>query len=134
MLYLRQSRWFMQTEERDTANLWDMLNAAENVSQFMQDVNFEDFMRGRKLQAAVECEVEIIGEAARRVSESFRENHSEIPWRAIIAQRNVLAHEYGEIKQERMWLVATEGVSDLIKKKPLVNIFFEKQEPYLEKF
>jgi uncharacterized protein with HEPN domain len=58
--------------------------------------------------------------------------HSEIPWRAIIAQRNVLAHEYGEIKQERMWLVATERVPDLIKKlKPIVTVFFEKQEPYL---
>ena len=122
----------MQTEERDAAHLWDMLNAAENVSQFMQGVSFDNFMRQIKLQAAVEREVEIIGEAARRVSESFREMHLEIQWRAIIAQRNVLAHEYGEIKQERMWLVATERVPDLIKKlKPLVTVFFEKQEPYL---
>ena len=104
----------MQTEERDAAHLWDMLNAAEHVSQFMQGVSFDNFMRERKLQAAVEREVEIIGEAARRVSEIFREMHPEIPWRAIIAQRNVLAHEYGEIKQERMWLVATERVPDLI--------------------
>ena len=122
----------MQTEERDAAHLWDMLNAADNVSQFMQGVSFDNFMRERKLQAAVEREVEIIGEAARRVSERFREMHSEIPWRAIIAQRNVLAHEYGEIKQDRMWLVATERVPDLIKKlKPIVTVFFEKQEPYL---
>ena len=122
----------MQTEERDAAHLWDMLNAADNVSQFMQGVSFDNFMRERKLQAAVEREVEIIGEAARRVSESFREMHPEIQWRAIIAQRNVLAHEYGEIKQERMWLVAIERVPDLIKKlKPIVTVFFEKQEPYL---
>jgi len=122
----------MQTEERDAAHLWDMLNTADNVSRFMQGISFDSFMRERKLQAAVEREVEIIGEAARRVSESFREMHPEIPWRAIIAQRNVLAHEYGEIKQERMWLVATERVPDLIKKlKPLVTVFFEKQEPYL---
>ena len=122
----------MQTEERDAAHLWDMLNAAENVSQFLQGVSFDNFMRERKLQAAVEREVEIIGEAARRVSESFREMHSEIPWRAIIAQRNVLAHEYGEIKQERMWLVATERVPDPIRKlKSLVNVFFEKHKPYL---
>ena len=122
----------MQTEERDAAHLWDMLNAAENVSQFLQGVSFDNYMRERKLQAAVEREVEIIGEAARRVSERFREMNSEIPWRAIIAQRNVLAHEYGEIKQDRMLLVATERVPDLIKKlKPIVTVFFEKQEPYL---
>jgi len=122
----------MQTEERDAAHLWDMLNAADNVSQFMQGVSFDNFMRERKLQAAVEREVEIIGEAARKVSESFREMHPEIQWRAIIAQRNVLAHEYGEIKQERTWLVAIERVPGLIKKlKPIVTVFFEKQEPYL---
>ena len=54
MLYLQQSRWFMLPEERDAANLWDMLNASDNVSQFMQGVSFDNFIRERKLQAAVD--------------------------------------------------------------------------------
>jgi len=65
-------------------------------------------------QLAVEREVEIIGEAARRVSEPFREAHPEIPWQTIIAQRNVLAHEYGEIRQDLMWRVATTRMGELI--------------------
>ena len=64
---------------------------------------------------AVERAVEIIGEAARRVSEEFRSAHPEIPWRSMIAQRNVLAHEYGEIKHERMWLLVTEHLPALIR-------------------
>jgi uncharacterized protein with HEPN domain len=44
----------MQTEERDAAHLWGMLNAADNVSQFMQGVSFDSFMGERKLQAAVD--------------------------------------------------------------------------------
>jgi len=66
------------------------------------------------LQAAVERKIEIIGEAARNVSAAFQTQHEEIPWRGIIAQRNVLAHEYGEILIDRIWRVATEHVPDLI--------------------
>jgi uncharacterized protein with HEPN domain len=59
----------------------------------------------RKTQLALERAIEIIGEAARRVSDSFKADHTEIPWRSIVAQRHVLAHEYGEIRQERCgWL------------------------------
>ena len=67
----------------------------------------EDYARNRQLQYAVERALEIIGEAARRVSDSIAGAHPEIPWPQIIGQRNVLAHEYGEIKHERIWLVAT---------------------------
>jgi uncharacterized protein with HEPN domain len=45
------------------------------------------------LRSAVERQVEIIGEAARRVSDSFRQQHSEIPWSTIMGQRHVLAHD-----------------------------------------
>jgi uncharacterized protein with HEPN domain len=59
--------------------------------------------------------LEIIGEAAGRVSESFRDVHPEIPWRQIIGQRNVLIHEYGEIKHERIWKVVKENIPQLIE-------------------
>jgi hypothetical protein len=52
----------------------------------------------------------IIGEAARKVSMAFQEEHPEIPWRPIMEQRHVLAHEYGEIQQDRVWRVAATRV------------------------
>ena len=112
----------MPPVERDAAYLWDMLDSARSACEFTAGVRFERYQRDRKLQLAVERAVEIIGEAARRVSEEFRRAHPEIPWRSMIAQRNVLAHEYGEIKHERMWLLVTEHlpalVSDLEKLVP----------------
>jgi uncharacterized protein with HEPN domain len=63
---------------------------------------------------AVERAVEIIGKAARRVSDGFRSAHPEIPWKKIIGQRNVLGHEYGEVRHERMWVLATAEIPDLI--------------------
>lgn len=74
----------------------------------------EAYLRDRKLHLAVERALEIIGEAARLLSERFKQDHAVVPWRQIIAQRNVLAHEYGEISQERIWAVATGRIPGLI--------------------
>ena len=65
--------------------------------------------------SAVERQLQIIGEAARRVSPAFREAHPEIPWRRIIGQRNVLVHEYDDIAAEQVWDVVTRGVAELVK-------------------
>lgn len=105
----------MQPEEKDAAYFWDMLDAAKTVCGFVKGVKFYQYQGDRKLQFAVERAIEIIGEAARNVSKDFQEAHPEIPWRGIIGQRHMLAHEYGEIKQERIWLVAVERIPELIK-------------------
>ena len=111
----------MQPDKRDPAYLWDMLDAAQTVCEFTAGVSYEEYLRDRKLQLAVERSIEIIGEAARRVSEGLNQAHPEIPWRLIIAQRNVLAHEYGEIKQDRMWLLATIHIPELVSRlQPLI--------------
>ena len=93
----------MRPEERDPGYVWDMLDAARSVREFTTGVTHDEYLGDRKLQLAVERALEIIGEAARLVSPPFKANHAEIPWKEIIGQRNVLAHEYGEINQERIW-------------------------------
>ena len=106
----------MRPEERDAAYVWDIVDAARTIQQFTNGVRADDYLRDRKLQLAVERTLEIIGEAARRLSDSFRALHPETPWSQIIAQRNVLAHEYGEINQERVWLVVTRHIPELIER------------------
>jgi uncharacterized protein with HEPN domain len=70
---------------------------------------------------AVERGLELLGEAARRVSASFRESHPEIPWRSLIGLRNVLAHDYGEIRHDRLWEIATRDAPALVRQlEPLV--------------
>ncbi len=96
----------MQPSERDSGYVWDMLDSARMVQEFMAGVHFEGFLRDRKLQLAIERCIEIIGEASRQISDELKQAHPEIPWNRVIAQRNVLAHEYDDVKQERMWLVA----------------------------
>jgi uncharacterized protein with HEPN domain len=93
-----------------------MLEAAQTLRELIVGFSVAAYLADRKTQLAVERAIEILGEAARRVSPTVQQAHPEIPWAAIIAQRNVIAHEYGEIKQERLWVVATVHIEDLIPK------------------
>jgi uncharacterized protein with HEPN domain len=104
----------MPPEKQDAAYLWDMLEAAREVVALVVGMRHAQYVSDRKTQLAVERAVEIIGEAARKISDGYKAAHGAIPWRKIIAQRHVLAHEYGEIKQDRMWVVATVNVPELI--------------------
>jgi uncharacterized protein with HEPN domain len=106
----------LRLEDRDPAYLWDMLEAAQTLRELAAGLSVATYLADRKTQLAVERAIEILGEAARRVSPTVQQAHPEIPWAGIIAQRNVIAHEYGEIKQERLWAVATVHVEDLIPK------------------
>jgi uncharacterized protein with HEPN domain len=91
-----------------------MLDNARATESFVRDMSYEQYLCDRKTRFAVERTVQIIGEAARRVSSSFKADHPEIPWPQIVSQRNVLVHEYGDLKHERLWTVATVQVAALI--------------------
>jgi len=106
----------MQPEERDPSYIWDMLEYARLALDLTRGISFHAYSHDRIKQLALERALEIVGEAARRVSERFRQNHPEIPWGVIVAHRNVLAHEYGEIRQERLWQTATEQVPGLVER------------------
>ncbi|MBN2563301.1 MAG: DUF86 domain-containing protein [Phycisphaerae bacterium] len=111
----------MPPEKQDEAYLWDMLDAAQAIQRFVEGRSSQDYVADRLLRSAVERNVEIIGEAARGVSAQFQVAHAEISWRASIAQRNVIAHEYGEIDDQRLWIVATRFIPELIDQlEPLV--------------
>ncbi len=99
----------------DAASLWDMLQAATAVRDFAKDRKLQDYTADLMLRSAVERQIEIIGEAARKVSDPFQQQHPDIPWRSIVAQRHVLAHEYGEIDHSRIWKVVTDHIPQLIE-------------------
>ncbi len=104
----------MTAERDDNSYLWDMLTAARAVESFVRDRTVADYLDDLMLRSAVERQIEIIGEAARHISAAFQAVHVDIPWRPIQAQRHVLAHDYGEIRYERIWRVATVRIPALI--------------------
>jgi uncharacterized protein with HEPN domain len=106
---------------RDAAWLLDMLTAARAVRTFVEGRTWEQYEHDLFFRSAVERQVEIIGEAARGMSDAFKAAHPQVPWRPIMAQRHRLAHEYGEIDDRLIWTVATVHVPALIAQiEPLV--------------
>jgi uncharacterized protein with HEPN domain len=104
----------MLPEESDAAHLWDMLYYSRAILAEVSSMTLEDYRKEDNFRLAIERRIEIIGEAANRVSVIFRKQHPDIPWRPIIAQRNVLAHAYGEIDDERVWQVAVVHIPQLV--------------------
>ena len=106
----------MRPDERDAAYLWDMLQACEEVESMLEDFDLAAFLHNRMLLRAIERDVELIGEAARRLSQAFRDAHPDISWRKIIGQRNILAHEYGRIDHELLYHTAVDDIPELAQK------------------
>jgi uncharacterized protein with HEPN domain len=103
----------MPISKRDLAYIWDMRTATREIPEFMQGVSQAEFEKNNQLRYAVKRQLMVIGEAARHVLDEYQEEHPEIPWLQIIGQRNVLAHDYGEILVARVWLTATKSLPEL---------------------
>lgn len=104
----------MPPNNREAGYIWDMLESARRIREFTAGLSYEDYLESILIQSAVERQLEIIGEASRRMSDRFRQEHPEIPWSGVIGQRNVIAHQYDEIIQEQLWSVVTEDIPVLI--------------------
>ena len=79
---------------RDDAWLLDMLLAARRAVRFAAPLTFSEFENDDLHQLAILKSVEIIGEAASRISEETKAKHPDIPWAEIIGMRNRLVHGY----------------------------------------
>jgi len=100
---------------RDDAYLLDMLLAARKVQAFTRDGTWQQFQSDELTQNAVMRQIQIIGEAARKVSSDRQQQHPEIPWEQIIGMRNRLVHEYFRIIPQRVWDVVEKDIPELIR-------------------
>ncbi len=93
----------MKPENRDLALLWDMRQYGRQAYELVRRISFERLDDDSMRKLALERALEILGEAARRVSPDFQARHVQIDWRALVGQRNVLAHDYGKINHRRLY-------------------------------
>jgi len=57
----------------------------------------------------------IIGEATNHISPQFRSSHPQVAWPDLIALRNILAHEYGELPTTLVWIASTKSAPELLE-------------------
>lgn len=88
---------------RDDAYLLDILIAARQALKFVKGVKKSEFEDNDLLQSAVMRPLEIIGEAASKISSKMRKANPQIPWNEMVGMRNRLIHEYFRVNYEAVW-------------------------------
>ena len=104
----------MLPEVEDRASLLDMLEFAREALAFSRGRKRADLDQDRAFLRALERTLELIGEAARRISAVTRETYPKIPWQDIIGMRNIIAHEYGKIDLDEIWKAVQADVPELV--------------------
>lgn len=99
----------------DERRLLDMSEAAEDIEEFTKEVTFDEFEDDKLVKRAVEREVEIIGEAAKNISDEFKAQHPEIDWKSMARARDLVIHAYGKVEEEELWKIVTDDIPALIE-------------------
>jgi len=109
---------------KKTINVYvqDILDSLIKIEEYTtnKSITKSEFLKDVQNQDSVLRRLEIIGEAAKKIPQSFRHQHSHIPWKAIAGLRDVLIHDYNQVNINRVWQVIIKDLPKL--KKDLLGI------------
>jgi uncharacterized protein with HEPN domain len=97
---------------RDRERLLHIVEAIDRIEKYARR-GWEAFRHDELLQAWVVHHVEIIGEAVRGLSDEFRSEHPEVPWREAMQMRNILVHQYFRVDLEEVWATVERDLPKL---------------------
>jgi uncharacterized protein with HEPN domain len=95
---------------RDEAYLRHMLDAIDRVAEAVSRTTLRDFEKDWVIQDAIIRELQILGEAAGRITRELTTSRPEIPWAEITGVRHKLVHDYFVVDLRMVWQTATEDV------------------------
>jgi uncharacterized protein with HEPN domain len=105
----------MQHNDRDCSYFFDMMECCHDILNFTSEISPEQFEGDKMRRLATERQLETLGEAANHISIETQQIHPNIDWPKIIGLRNKLAHDYGEILAQRVFLIAKQNIPDLYR-------------------
>ena len=93
----------MREKPRDKERLHHIIEAIENVLEFVDGKTFNEYSTDKILRFAVIKNLEIVGEAAYLLTKDFKAKNTFVEWADIIGMRHILVHDYYQIKDEIIW-------------------------------
>lgn len=95
--------------------LFDILDSIEKIEKYVKNVSEDDFFENIQIQDAIVRRIEIIGEAVKSLPISFRNKHTDIPWKKIAGTRDVLIHDYSGVDVDLVWKIIKKDIPKLKK-------------------
>lgn len=103
----------MREPVRDKERLEHIIASIDNIFDFTKGKTQEDLNVDKMMFYAVVKNIEVIGEAAFRLTKTFCQLHPDTPWPSIVRMRHVLVHDYYQIKNKEVWKVINEDLQPL---------------------
>ena len=92
-----------------------ILDSIQAIEEFSKNMPKEELTTNRIKKNAIVREIEVIGEAAKNISEAFKEKHKIIKWKNIIGTRDIMIHQYFGVNLDVVWSIIQEDLSKLKK-------------------
>ena len=93
----------MREKPKDKERLHHMIEAVDNILEFVYGKSFEEYKSNKILKFAVIKNLEIIGEAAYLLTKDFKQQHNSVQWNDMVGMRRILVHGYYQIRDEIIW-------------------------------
>jgi len=103
-------------KKEDTIYLQHILDAISRMEEYVHELSYEGFLENRLVQDGVIRQIEIIGEAAKRLSPKMRNQVSDIPWKDIAGMRDKLIHDYMGVDIDAVWDTVSKDIPELKNK------------------
>lgn len=100
---------------RDKASLLDISRAGQRVLEFAQGLSRTDLETDVMRLSAILYQLQVVGEATKRLSSTFREQHSDIPWSRAAGMRDIIAHQYDRLDLDVVWTVIQQSIPELLE-------------------
>jgi len=97
----------------DRERVSHILDAIDKIEQIVENLTIDRFREDWEKRLVIERLLEVIGEAANRVSAELQDQHPQVPWAKMVGMRNFISHEYFRIDTDILWETASEAVPTL---------------------
>lgn len=103
------------SRREDPESLYDIQEAIKSIETYITKLDYQEFLTDKKTQDAVVRNLEIIGEAAKNISDDVKKRHNDIEWKKLAGLRDKIIHFYFGVNWDIVWDVVKNRLPELKK-------------------